>query len=142
MPIFIMRDFISQRKVYKNLAFEVISRALDDICPIEIPNPDVEDGLTEEQIKENIENRIKRFEISEKELDREWTILEETSKKEQEVFISNSMKALLNVDRTPNHTQVLEKVKQYESEMNARIFKVVGDINKLRDEYFKQNHFY
>jgi hypothetical protein len=127
---------------HRRLAFEVLSRAFDDICPVEEPGeqlktPEEREAFMREQL-EVIKQRVQRYQIYETELDREWDFLEKQSQLEYEKFVAERDSTFERIRSTHNVTRIVVGVSRYESQKRSRINSIHSRINSERAIYLKR----
>jgi hypothetical protein len=127
---------------HKRLAFEIISRALDDICPAEEPGeqvrtPEEREEFMKEQL-ENINLRVQRYQIYESELDTEWEQIEREAEIKFGKHVSERDSTFDRIRGTHNGQRIAVGVARYESQKSSRIRSVTARTEADKMSYLKR----
>lgn len=128
---------MSNIRNYQRLALHLLSRALDDICPLEIMDEDtgelIENKLSEQV--EKIKDRAQKFTLDEKELDEEWDSIYQKAEDEWNTFLKERKSAFSRIEKTRNRDKVNSKIITHKSNRKLRILRIEKDLIKKKKEY-------
>lgn len=127
---------------HKRLAFEVIARALDDICPVEEPGeqlrtPEEREEFMRSQL-ENIKLRVQRYQIYESELDAEWEQIQRDAVSKFTRHVIERDSTFDRIRATHNGQRIAVGVSRYESQKASRIKSVTARNEADKNSYLKR----
>ena len=127
---------------YRYLGISVLQRALDDICPIDHIDPNLNEEKKQQLLKEHlkkIKDRERKFSIQESELDLEWQKIQDDAEEEWSRFLKDRKAAFERIEKTRNAVKVKNKVEEYKGQEQLRISTILRELEEAKEAYKKKS---